>query len=135
MANYQLTIVTPEETIFEKTVESIVVPGAKGYLGVMANHAPLITPIRPGKLTIHMPPDTELLLAISGGFLEVAHNKATILADACEFADKIDRERALAALERAKERLKHPEPDLDLDRATAAFQRAKNRLNVMDSVL
>lgn len=135
MANFQLSIVTPEETVLEKMVESIIVPGAKGYLGVMANHAPLITPIRPGKITIHLEPDTELLLAISGGFLEVAHNKATILADACEFGDKIDRARALAALERARQRLKHPEPDLDLERATAAFQRAKNRLRVVDDSL
>jgi F-type H+-transporting ATPase subunit epsilon len=135
MTTFHLSIVTPEETIFDKTVESIIVPGAKGYLGVMANHAPLITPIRPGKLTIHVPPGTELLLAIAGGFLEVAHNKATILADSCEFADKIDRERALAALERAKRHLQHPEPDIDLDRANAAFQRAKNRLSIFDSVI
>jgi F-type H+-transporting ATPase subunit epsilon len=136
MANFQLSIVTPEVTIFEETVESIIVPGAKGYLGVLANHAPLITPLQPGKITIYLPGrSTEIILAVAGGFLEVAHNRATILADAAEHADKIDRERAAAALARARRRLEDHPPDLDLDRATAAFHRAQNRLRILDDIL
>lgn len=136
MAEFQLSIVTPEVTIFEEMVESLIVPGAKGYLGILANHAPLISPLQPGKITIHMPgKTTEIILAVSGGFLEVAHNRATILADSAEMADKIDRERALAALERAKKRLDEHAYDLDTDRATAAYRRAQNRLRILDDIL
>ena len=136
MAEFQLSIVTPEVTIFDEMVESLIVPGAKGYLGVLANHAPLITPLQPGKITIQMPGrSTEIILAVSGGFLEVAHNRATILADSAEMADKIDRERALAALERAKKRLEDHSYDLDTDRATAAYRRAQNRLRILDDIL
>ena len=135
MATFQLSIATPEETIFDEMVESIIVPGVKGYLGVMANHAPLITPLQPGKITIHLPGGTDLLLAVSGGFLEVAHNRATILADAAEQATKIDRERALAALDRARNRLTEKPEGLDIDRATAAFNRAQNRIRIVDEIL
>lgn len=138
MATFHLSIVTPEETVFDETVTSIVVPGAKGYLGVMAHHAPLISPLVPGKLTIILPNNTEILMAISGGFLEVAGNKATILADSAEMADEIDKKRATEALERAKQRIHdhaHGDRSLDLDRATAAFQRAKNRITIADSLL
>ena len=135
MANFELSIVTPEETIFDEMVESIIVPGAKGYLGVMASHAPLITPLQPGKITIHLPGGAELILAVSGGFLEVAHNRATILADAAESADKIDRQRAMAALDRARGRLTEKSQGLDIDRATAAFHRAQNRIRIADAIL
>lgn len=135
MATFQLSIATPEETIFDQMVESIIVPGVEGYLGVMANHAALITPLQPGKITIHLPGGTELLLAVSGGFLEVAHNRATILADAAEQASKIDRARAVAALDRAQNRLHNRPEGLDIDRATAAFHRAKNRISIADEIL
>jgi F-type H+-transporting ATPase subunit epsilon len=138
MATFHLSIVTPEETVFDETVTSIVVPGAKGYLGVMAHHAPLISPLIPGKLTIILSNNTELFMAISGGFIEVAGNRATILADSAEMADEIDKKRALESLERAKQRIHdsgHGDRSLDLERATAAFQRAKNRIQIAESVL
>ena len=138
MATYHLSIVTPEETVFDEAVTSIIVPGAKGYLGVMAHHAPLITPLVPGKMTIELAGGTELVMAIAGGFLEVANNKATILADSVEEASAIDKERALRALERARERMNAGGSEgegLDMDRATAAFVRAKNRVRVADVTL
>lgn len=135
MASFHLSIVTPEETVLEETVTSIIVPGAKGYLGVMAHHAPLISPLVPGKLTIVMANGNERIMAVSGGFIEVAGNRATILADAAELASAIDRQRAQAALERAQKRLHdaaHGDRAWDIDRATAAFRRAKNRLRIVD---
>jgi F-type H+-transporting ATPase subunit epsilon len=135
MASFHLSIVTPEETVFDEQVVSLIVPGAKGYLGVLAHHAPLITPLQPGKITITLEGNTELILAVAGGFLEVANNQATILADAAEQASDIDRERALEALERARDRLHETSSHWDTERATAAFQRAKNRVQIADSIL
>ncbi|GAB4325463.1 MAG: F0F1 ATP synthase subunit epsilon [Candidatus Zixiibacteriota bacterium] len=133
MASFHLSIVTPAETVLDEEVESIVVPGAKGYLGVLANHAPLITPLQPGKMTIRKSGESdETVMAISGGFLEVANNVATVLADATEYPNDIDRERAEAALQRARDRLKADAPDIDMGRAMAASERAKNRLRILD---
>ncbi len=134
MASFILSIVTPEHILFEEEVESIVVPGALGYLGVLANHAPLITPIEPGRLTIQKSASTEINLAISGGFLEVSNNKATVLADAVEYADEIDIERAKASLKRAKQRIVEREEGLDFERAVAGIKRAENRLKIFETV-
>jgi len=134
MATFTLSIVTPEHILFEEEVESIVVPGAQGYLGVLAHHAPLITPIVPGKLAVSKSSSTEIVFAISGGFLEVSHNRATVLADAVEYADEIDIERAKKALERVQNRLRERPEGLDFDRATASMKRAENRLKIFESI-
>lgn len=132
MAEFHLSIVSPEETLLEEMVESIIVPGAKGYLGVLAHHAPLITPLLPGKITIRRNGQSEdEIMAVSGGFLEVANNVATVLADACEPVEKIDRDRAKSALDRARQRLNEGGPDIDTARAMAAAERARNRLKVL----
>jgi F-type H+-transporting ATPase subunit epsilon len=83
MANtFQLSILTPERAVFEGQVEYVEVPGSEGYLGVLANHAALITALARGTLTIRKPGGAEEKIEVEGGFFEVGHNKATVLADA-----------------------------------------------------
>jgi F-type H+-transporting ATPase subunit epsilon len=67
-------------------------------------------------------------LAVSGGFVEIAHNEVIVLSDTCEDAGEIDLERARKARERAKARLTAPEPGIDIERARAAAERAEARL-------
>ena len=112
-------------------VRSIVAPGSEGYLGILSNHAPLITALMPGILSVVDNNDHESLFALSGGFLEVSGNVATILADAIESADDIDVERAEESVKRARERLMH-QADLhvDTERVHASLERAKNRLKL-----
>jgi F-type H+-transporting ATPase subunit epsilon len=129
---FLLTIVTPGKIFYEEEVSSLIAPGVEGYLGVLTDHAPLITSLVPGKLTVKDLKNTEVVLAISGGFLEVLKNKVVILADAMEFARDIDLERAKKALERAKQRLKSKEKEIDILRALAAFKRAQNRIAVWE---
>lgn len=90
MESFLLTIVTPEKKVVEQQIRSLIAPGSEGYLGILAHHTPIITSLIPGKLTIKDTTDTETVFAISGGFLEVAGNRATILADAIEKAEDID---------------------------------------------
>ena len=102
---FRLTIVTPEQPFFEGDCTSLVLPGSEGYLGVLRNHAPLITALNPGRLTLKTDDGGERSFAVSGGFFEVSHNHATVLADSIEEPDKIDVERAEKALTRARQRL------------------------------
>jgi F-type H+-transporting ATPase subunit epsilon len=125
---YLLTIVTPEKIFYEGEVTSLIAPGSEGYLGVLTNHAPLITGLVPGKLTVKDGNDQEVHLAISAGFLEVFKNEVTILADSVEFIKDIDTERAKKALNRAKQRLRSKEKQIDIPRALAAMKRAENRI-------
>ena len=79
---FHLNISTPRETIFDGTIQSLVAPGEIGYLGILANHAPLITTLVPGKITVR---DTygkhSIFNSSGGGLLEVSENQAVILAD------------------------------------------------------
>ncbi len=127
---FTLSIVTQEKAVLEAEVSSIIAPGSEGYLGILTNHAPLITALVPGKLTVKYGDDREEIYAVSGGFLEVSENKATILADAVEPADKIDINRAEKALQRAKERLEKLEASINPERAESAKARAKNRISI-----
>ena len=80
-ATYTLKIVTPDETVFEGPVEYVEAPGAKGYLGILANHAPLVTPIEKGNLTYRDVQGKTEILKVEGGFLEVLKNKVLVLTD------------------------------------------------------
>lgn len=128
---FKLTVVTPEKTVLERDARSIVAPGSEGYLGVLSNHAPLITALRPGILSVKDEKGEESFYSLSGGFLEVSANVATILADSIESADNIDVERAEESLKRARERLLHrADLQLDTERVQASIERARNRLNL-----
>jgi F-type H+-transporting ATPase subunit epsilon len=132
---YLLTIVTPEKILYENEVVSLIAPGSEGYLGVLTNHAPLITGLVPGKLTVKDVNNEEVNFAISGGFMEVFKNQVTIVADSVEFVKDIDIERAKKALERAKQRLRSKEKEIDIPRAIAAIKRAENRVYLYEKMI
>ncbi len=132
---FDLRLLTPERTVLEMRVISIIAPGSEGYLGILANHAPLITALVPGKLTIRESDARgagEILFAISGGFLEVSDNVATILADALESPEQIDLERAKRSRDRAQERLRDTSGKIDVVRAEASLRRALNRIRIAE---
>jgi F-type H+-transporting ATPase subunit epsilon len=128
--SFQLTVLSPTRTLMDEPVESIIAPGADGYLGVLAHHAPLITTLRPGKLTVRDLSGQTRVYALGGGFLEVSQNRATILADSLEEPERIDLERARRSAERARGRLKDTSAEIDRDRAELALERAQNRIRV-----
>ncbi len=124
---FNLSIVTPEKIFYEGEISSLIAPGIEGYLGILSNHAPLITAIVPGKVTLTDKNQTEIEMAVAHGFLEVSHNHATLLTDSAETLSEIDISRAKNAYERAISRLKEA-GDIDIMRARMALERAKNRL-------
>jgi F-type H+-transporting ATPase subunit epsilon len=127
---FRLSVVTPEKIVYDDDVASIVAPGSVGYLGILSNHAPIITSLVPGKLTIKDHDGQEITMAVSGGFLENSSNTCTILADAAEFAHQIDIDRAQRARERALERIRNAAGNIDIPRAQASYARAHNRVTI-----
>lgn len=81
MNDYQLQIYTQAKKAYDERVVSIIVPGADGKLGVWAHHAPLVALLGPGDLWIKKKDGEEQSFKLSGGFLEVVHNVATLLVD------------------------------------------------------
>ena len=131
MAQIRCEVVTAERTVFDNQVDMVVAPGIEGQLGILPNHAPLITALTFGELVIHRQGQEDEFIAIGGGFLEVGADHVTILADSAERADEIDTERAQEAQLRAEELMaqKHRE-DVDFARAEAALRRSVIRLKV-----
>jgi len=127
---FAVEVVTPERVVLSAEAVSLRAPGIEGYLGVLGGHAPLITELGIGELTVRHPEGRTTRAAVSGGFMEVHPDKTTILADAAELAEEIDIARAEAARRRAEERLRAGGPEVDVARAQAALARAINRLRV-----
>lgn len=127
----RLDIVTPERTVYSKEVQMVITRAAGGDIGILPNHAPLISPLKPTVVDVKLDDNEEEKIAVSGGFLEVTRDQITILAEAAELASEIDVERARSAKKRAEERLKKQEK-VDRVRAELALKRAMNRLKVYE---
>jgi F-type H+-transporting ATPase subunit epsilon len=131
VADYALTVVTPERTVFQGPVTEIIVRGTEGELGVLAHHIPLITALKPCVLRVVEPNGERWRVALGGGFLEVGRDVTVILADSAERPEEIDRVRAEEARQRALSRLEKPTPDIDIARAQQALARAEARLSAI----
>ena len=130
MANtFQLEIVTPSRLLVKDAAEEAQIPGVTGYLGILPGHAPLITELGVGEITYKASGATHTL-SVAWGFMEVLPDKVTILAEAAERPHEIDVERAQKAKDRAEQRLKSNDVEVDYTRAEDALQRADTRLNV-----
>jgi F-type H+-transporting ATPase subunit epsilon len=127
---FKISVLTQEKVHLETEAVHLEAPGAVGYLGVLANHAPLMTTLMPGKITVTLPDGVNEVFAVSGGLLKVSGEGVVVLADTLERPDDIDLERAKEAVERARRRLKEGSTDMDMHRAAEALERAQNRLRV-----
>ena len=127
MAAMRLEIVTAERMVYSEDVDMLVAPGIDGQLGILPNHAPLLTALQPGEIRVDKNGE-ENYMAVSGGFLEVLANRVTILADTAERAEEIDIERAEAAVRRSEERIVSRTSDMDLQRAVISLRRSQARL-------
>lgn len=78
---FRLQVYTQEKLVLDEAVTTLVVPAVGGYLGVLADHAPLIAALGEGRMVVARGGGAERELHIAGGFLEVANNVATVLAD------------------------------------------------------
>jgi len=129
-AHLTLEIVTPERLLVrDEAVDEVEIPGAEGYLGVLPGHTPLLATLQVGELWYRKGTE-KTYLSISRGFVEVQPDRVTLLAQIAEKAEEIDVVRAEAAKQRAEERLKATDTDLDFERARMALLKSLIRLQV-----
>jgi F-type H+-transporting ATPase subunit epsilon len=127
-----LEIVTPERLAFSDEVDSVVLPGVLGELGVLPHHAPLVSMLGIGELRIRKG-GTEELFAIAGGFLQVRPDKVVVMAETADMAAEINLEQARAAREEAERALETGYREgADLAAARAALQQALLRIRVAE---
>ncbi|WP_321473669.1 F0F1 ATP synthase subunit epsilon [uncultured Paludibaculum sp.] len=125
-----LEVATPERMLLKEQVKDVTVPGLDGELGILPEHAALLSELGSGPLVYELQNGQKKYISICGGYVEVLPDHVRVLAAQAENASEIDAKRAEVALQRANERLLHPTADLDVARALNAMKRAQARLAV-----
>jgi F-type H+-transporting ATPase subunit epsilon len=128
----KLEIVTPEARIFSDEVDTVVLPGVEGELGILPAHAPLVTTLQCGELRITKSGKTTEM-AVGEGLVEVTGAYARILTDMAIDVESIDEKAVEEALERARhslESMKHGEQQEEVAAVMAMIQRSTAQLHV-----
>lgn len=129
---FKLQIISPDRIFFDGEVEMVELRTTEGDIGILKNHIPLTAVTVPGVLTIHQNGSTRQA-AVHDGFLEILKDKVIILAEACEWPEEIDVNRAEEAKIRAERRLKGEDgKEINVQRAEAALRKALIRLQIAD---
>jgi len=121
----KLSIVTPERLVLNEEVDQVNAPGVEGDLGILYDHAPLLTTMRAGRFSYELLGEKgreTINMIVSGGYLEVTDNRVIVLAETVEFLDEIDKERAKNSLVKAEEVL------ANTDLSDDEFAEAQDRL-------
>jgi F-type H+-transporting ATPase subunit epsilon len=130
---FDVSLVTPDGSIFEGDAEMLIVPGAAGEIGVLARHAPLVATLRAGSTRVHLGNSEILEFATGPGFFKVELDKALALVDDAVNVKEIDDARAREQLETAKtelERVEAGESTADRWQLEQRIQHAENQLSV-----
>lgn len=115
MATLHFELVSPEKLVFSGEVEQVDVPAAEGDFGVLAGHAPFVTTLRPGILTVHGEGGAQQIVVL-GGFAEVSADGLTVLADVAEAVESVDRGMLTERIGTLEARIAKTEPGSELDR-------------------
>jgi F-type H+-transporting ATPase subunit epsilon len=115
MATFHFELVSPEKLLFSGEVEQVDVPGAEGDFGVLAGHAPFVSTIRPGILTVRGA-SGEQKIVVLGGFAEVSAEGLTVLADVAEAVQDIDRGMIATKIGELEQRIEKTEAGSELDK-------------------
>ena len=136
MKQLHLVIYTPEGKKFDDSVDFVQVYTSDSYLGILPEHAPLISDVKVSKLTVRKD-GSDTFFAVGEGMLTIKNDELKLVVNSLEKASEIDLERAMAAKERAEKRLmSNIEGDeVDVARAKAALARALNRINISEKQL
>ncbi len=129
-----LDIVSAEEQIFSGLAEMVTCTGSLGELGLALGHAPLLTQLRPGPVTVRLQGGKEEIFYVSGGMLEVQPNTITILADTALRAGDVDEAAALEAQKHAEEALQNQNAEINYSRAASELAEAAAQLRTLRAI-
>jgi len=121
-------IVSAEQAIFAGEATMVIAPGEGGELGILPEHTPLLTRIKPGTVRIQIPDAEEEVIYVSGGMMEVQPDIVTILADTSVRAHDLDEAKALEAKRLAEEAIQNRGSVMDIAKAQAELAEAAAQL-------
>lgn len=100
---FKFELVSPERLLVSEEVESVVIPGAEGEMTVMANHAPVMTTVKPGVVTVKPASGAEQRYVVFGGFADILPSGCTLLAESAVAVRDIDRADLARRIQEARE--------------------------------
>lgn len=103
-------LITPERIVMETEIDEAIIPTQEGLVGILPNHTPLVSLLKPGAMILRNQ-GQETLLAVGTGSVEVLNKKVIVLADAAERAEEIDVDRAEEARREAEKLMKQKPPE------------------------
>jgi F-type H+-transporting ATPase subunit epsilon len=125
---FDIEIATPERLLAREKAIRAQIPAKEGYIGVLPDHAPLLSELGIGAMTYTTPDDQRFSLAIRGGFLEINNNVVRVLTDIGEKAQEIDVGQAEKDLKHAQDAMINPALGMDIAAALIAVRHAEARI-------
>ena len=126
---FDIEIATPERLLSKVQAIRAQIPAKDGFIGVLPDHAPLLSELGIGALTYTTPDDHLFSLAINGGYLEINNNVVRILGDIAEKSQEIDVSKAEKDLKQAQDAMVNPALGMDIAAALIAAQHAQARID------
>ena len=124
----QFELVSPERLLISKAVDMVVVPGTEGDFGVLPDHAPLISSVRPGVIAVFDGGQVTDRIFVAGGFAEVTGERCTVLAEQAMPLAELDRVKIEAELKDARDDLTDAKTDTDRAAAERAVAVAEAKM-------
>lgn len=133
--SFRLQIISPDRVFYEGDVDMLELRTTEGVLGILKGHIPLTAVLSPGMLKIEAD-NSEKIAAVHDGFVEIIKDKVIVLAEACEWPEEIDVNRAKEAKIRAERRLQESNTgEMNAVRAEMALRRSLIRLELAEKGL
>lgn len=126
---FKLDIIASDRHFYNGEAEMIVLPGIDGEYGILSGHEAMVTAIVTGEIDITLD-GKELRVAVSEGFAEIKPESVVIIVDSAEWPEEIDINRAKRAKERAEEKLRQEQSQMEYYHSKLALARAMNRLTI-----
>ena len=124
----QVDIVSAEQEIFSGAAEMVIAPGEGGELGILPEHMPLLTRVKPGTVRLKLTGAEDEVIYVSGGMMEVQPDRVTILADTSVRAHDLDEAKAMEAERLAKEALSNKTGAMEIAKAQAELAEASAQI-------
>lgn len=111
MASFKFELVSPERLLVSEDVESVIIPGAEGEMTVLANHAPVMTTIKPGVVTVKPAGGADQRFVVFGGFADILPSGCTLLAEEAVPVENINRDDLARRIQDAREDISDAKDD------------------------
>ena len=129
----ELELVSPEKLLLSREVDMVVIPGAEGDMGVLPQHSPAITTVRPGTIVVYEGGAVTDRIFIAGGFAEVSDNRCTVLAEEAMPVEDIDKSSAEQALSDARDDVDAAKNNSQRNAAETSATVAEAKIQAVDS--